>query len=54
MGMGSPYEAHLGGFLVRNVTEILSILGEQGGGDDTCLHEFVWGGYSDLIFLDGG
>ena len=54
MGMGSPYEAHAGGFWVRNVTENLSILGEQGGGDDTCLHEFVWEGCSDSIFLDGG
>ena len=40
-------EAHAG-------AEILNILGEQGGGDNTCLHEFVLGGCSDLIFPDGG
>lgn len=40
-------EAHAG-------AEILNILGEQGGGDDTCQYEFVLGGCSDLIFPDGG
>ena len=47
-------EAHAGGFLVRNNTEILNILGEQGGGDDTCQYEFVLGGCSDLIFPEVG